>query len=181
MEELRLVLPTEEYAGEIAAYRQEMLDASGSMDGTQGLRGEPDPLRWIESCRRWQRGEGVPPDRVPATEYLFVRLPEGRVVGMLNLRHYLTEETARYAGHIGYSVRPAERRKGYAKAMLRAALPRARELGLTRVMVSCLAENEPSRRTILACGGRYDATVPVASAGVLVERYWVPTGEENGL
>ena len=93
---------------------------------------------------------------------------------MIQVRHEFNEFLEKYGGHIGYSVRPSERRKGYAKAMLAAALPFCwHELGLDRVLVSCLRENEGSRRTILANGGIYESTVLEPLDQVYLERYWI--------
>ena len=92
---------------------------------------------------------------------------------MIQVRHYFNEYLEKYAGHIGYSVRPSERRKGYAKEMLRLALGFCRQIGLERVLVSCKPDNEGSRRTILANGGVYEHTVHVPGEGIDLERYWI--------
>ena len=41
---------------------------------------------------------------------------------MVNIRHYLNEELSKFGGHIGYSIRPTERNKGYAHEQLKLAL-----------------------------------------------------------
>lgn len=76
-------------------------------------------------------------------------------------------------------VRPSERRKGFAAQMLRLCLPRCRELGLTRVLITCLRENEASRRTILANGGVYESTVYEPREGEHLERYWIDLGRAH--
>ena len=76
-----------------------------------------------------------------------------------------------FGGHIGYSVRPSQRRKGYATEMLRLVLEEARRLGLKQVLVTCDAANEASRRTIRTNGGVLDGAI--AEAGRLTQRYWI--------
>ncbi len=168
-----LIEPTMEYENELLAYREEFFRDGSSMDGCGSLRNFEKIADWIAFVEAGKRPETVPEGLVPATQFLYVREADRRVLGMLQLRHILNDYTALYAGHIGYSIRPSERRKGYASSLLRDALPRCRELGLDRVLVCCKVENEASRRVILKNGGVYDATVTEPRRGVALERYWI--------
>lgn len=175
---MKLILPCEAYAGQIAAYRQEFLDAGSSMDGTGFLRRMADPLEWIACCRSLADPDTVPDGLVQATQFMAVREEDGRVVGMIDVRHRLNEFLAQWGGHIGYSVRPGERGKGYAAQMLRLALIYAfDELKLPRVLVTCAEGNERSRRTILRCGGAYDGTVLEPGERERIQRYWIAPPE----
>ena len=91
-------------------------------------------------------------------------------LGRLSIRHELTRSLRDIGGHIGYVVRPSARRKGHASAMLVAALPVARGLGIDQALVTCDHDNLPSRRVIEKAGG-----VLEDRRGVKL-RYWVPTG-----
>ena len=158
-ENVILVKPKESFVKEIRSYREEMLLAGSSMDGTGALRRMENPLDWLNYNAIMENPETVPENKVQATQFVLTDSDTGRIYGMLQVRHELNEYLRKYAGHIGYSVRPTERRKGYAKKMLKLALGYCKEtLGLERVMVSCLVENEASRRTILACGGVFGET-----------------------
>ncbi len=170
--EAMLCVPNVCHAAEIAAYRQELLDAGSDMDGCGSLRRRENPLDWLDDCQRLSRPDTVPEGMVPSTQYVYVRKSDGRLLGMIQLRWELNDYLT-CAGHIGYSVRPSERRKGYAKAMLRALLPLCKAKGLDRVLLSCEAGNEASRRTILACGGVYHSTVTEPREGRTLERYWI--------
>ena len=169
----RLIIPTEEYLEQVADYRREFLDADSSMDGTTSLKRIADPKEWLENCRRYMDKSPVPEGMVQATQFIYVRLSDNRLIGMLSVRHYFNDYLEKYAGNIGYSVRPSERRKGYAKAMLRDCLPFCRSVGLDRILVCCLDDNVASRKTILANGGIFDGTVYEPSEKVTVERYWI--------
>ncbi len=170
---MRLTEPTEAYIREIEAYRQAFLDRGDSMDGTGSLRCCQRAEDWLRDTALGKDPATVRPGLVPATQFLYVREADGRVVGMLQLRHQLNEHLRNYGGHIGYSVRPDERRKGYAAAMLHDALPHCRALGIRDVLITCFADNEGSRRTILANGGVYENTVHEPEADRDLERYWI--------
>ncbi|MBR5111090.1 MAG: GNAT family N-acetyltransferase [Clostridia bacterium] len=174
---LRLTLPTAEHREEISAYRQEFLDSGDSMDGTGALRRLADPVEWLAATEQCRSGENVPSGWVQATQFLCVRETDGRVVGMIQVRHRFSPFLKEYGGHIGYSVRPSERRKGYAAWMLNAVKPFCRSIGLSAILVTCLAGNEASRRTILKNGGVYDTTVHEPVENEDIERYWISLEE----
>lgn len=173
MDELLFIELTAEYADEIMAYRRECLDAGSSMDGCGPLRRCETAEEFFKAIEQYKNPDTVPEGKVQATHYACVRRSDGKLVGILQLRHRLNEYLAKYAGHIGYSVRPSERRKGYAKYMLKSALSVCRGMGLTRVMVCCFEENEASRRTILSAGGVYERTELEPNEQKNIEIYWI--------
>ncbi len=107
----------------------------------------------------------LPADRVPC-DYFWIA-DEGEMIGFLALRHRLNDYLLEQGGHIGYSVRPSRRRQGHARRALELSLPRAAELGLDRVLVTCDEDNVASRRTIEGAGGRLEDV----RAGK--RRYWI--------
>lgn len=173
MDELILIRPTEKYAAEISAYRQEFMEAGNSMDGCGSLKRIADPLEWIADTERKSKKETCPEGLVAATQFLYIRKSDERLIGMIQIRHELNDYLKEYAGHIGYAVRPSERNKGYAKRMLKDALPYCKEIGLDRVMISCIHTNQASRKTILANGGKYESTVFEPTRKVRLEKYWI--------
>ncbi len=68
---------------------------------------------------------------------------------------------------------PSERRKGYAKEMLRQMLPIARKLGLAKVLLTCDDNNEGSARTIEAYGGILENKILNSGMTVAKRRYWI--------
>jgi predicted acetyltransferase len=99
-------------------------------------------------------GTPLPDGLVPCTTLWWIDGPE--YLGRLAIRHRLNAWLLNAGGHIGYDVRPSARRRGHATAMLGAALPRARNVGLDRVLVTCDDDNVASRKVIESCGGVFE-------------------------
>ena len=168
---MKLIEPTMEYERQIRAYRKEFLDRGDSMDGTGGLRRFEDPSDWIALSNSLKDPLTVPRGRVPSTQYLYVREEDRKIVGMIQIRHRFNPCLEKYGGHIGYSVAPGERRRGYASQMPGSVLPICRDLGIRRVLITCISGNEGSKRTILKNGGVYESTVYEPDEGICLERY----------
>ena len=173
MEKFILIRPTSEYASQIALYRQEFLDADDSMDGCGPLRRFDNPEEYIQVCKDYEYPEKAPAHLVPATQFFFIRRNDNKLVGMIQVRHRLNDYLEKYAGHIGYSVRPSERRKGYAKKMLKMTLPFCRQIGLDKVLITCIDGNIGSEKTILSNGGVYESTVHEPNENEDLKRFWI--------
>ena len=121
---------------------------------------------WLESNRDMEMGLGIPEGWVPAVQLVaFAR--DGQAVGFLNLRLRLSAYLLEEGGHIGYSIRPSERGKGYAKEALHQGLQVAKEKNIHRALVTCSTENPASRAVILANGSQFE---DVRNG---TERYWI--------
>ncbi|MET7426826.1 GNAT family N-acetyltransferase [Dactylosporangium sp. NPDC005555] len=92
-----------------------------------------------------------PEGHVPSTTLWWVE--DDDYLGRIAIRHRLTPHLREVGGHIGYDVRPSARRRGHATAMLRAALPVARGLGIESALVTCDVTNIASRKVIEVNGG----------------------------
>jgi len=168
-----LIKPDVSLIEQIAGYRAAFLAAGDSMDGTGPLRHMEDPLEWLAFNRLAEQPETKPEHWVPSEQFAFLRESDRKIVGMIQFRHEFNDFLREFGGHIGYSVHPDERRKGYAKRMLTECLKVCKVFGLERVLITCLVANEASRRTILSCGGVYDRTTYCVRDDVNLERYWI--------
>ncbi|OOF58028.1 GNAT family N-acetyltransferase [Rodentibacter myodis] len=125
-----------------------------------------DYLTWLQNNQDAEQGRNLPENFVPAVQ--LVSFDEtGRALGFLQIRLQLNDFLRQQGGHIGYSIRPSERRKGYAKVQLHLALPIARSLKLEQVLITCHCDNAASRAVILANSG----VLETISKGI--ERYWI--------
>ncbi len=175
MDELVLVSPTEEYREQVWQIRAEFLEYSEGFDGCSGLRRSETYEAWLE-CNRKKDGD-------PSGVFLSVRMSDNCVVGIIDYRHVLSEFLLRYGGQVGYSVKLAERRRGYGRQTLRLLLDWLRENNITdRVLVTCGKENEYSRRTIISCGGVLENEVAddagLTQSGV-IQRYYINVGKAD--
>ena len=158
---MKLLEPTMTYDQAIQAFRREYLASGESMDGSSHLRKFDKTQDWLVQLELFTK------------QYIFIREEDDTVVGVIQIRRRLNEFLEKYAGHIGYCVLPSERRKGYAAQMLALTLRECERLGIYDVLVTCLANNEASRKTILANGGEYESTIFEPDSQSRIERYWI--------
>ena len=126
---------------------------------------------WLESNQNQEMGINLPEGWVPAIQ-LVAFSGKGQALGFLNLRLRLNNFLLEKGGHIGYSIRPSERGKGYAKEALRQGLQVAKEKNIKKALVTCSVNNPASRAVILANGGLIE---DVRNG---VERYWIEVANE---
>ena len=138
---------------------------NSAYDGAFWEKGSFDFDVWLDECRRAQT-EPVKEGFVCAQQ--FVSFDEtGTALGFLNLRLELNDYLREPGGHIGYSIRPTQRGRGYAKEQLRLGLQKAYEADINPVLITCHNTTPASRATILSQGG----VLEDVRRGV--ERYWL--------
>lgn len=159
-----LVKPTEAYAEQIMAFKEEFTDCPDWLHGARGLRYSKDPDEWFRYIAEHEENY---------TQFLYVRTADSKIVGMIGVQHRPDGPEETWGGHIGYCVCPSERKKGYATQMLHDVLPYCKSIGLDRVLLTAGDENVGSVRTILANGGVLENYVMTPRHDVPVGRYWI--------
>ena len=127
---------------------------------------------YIRSLEDAYRGIGLKPGYVPGTTFWLVR-NETQIIGESSLRHWLTLSLEHEGGHIGYAIRPSERRKGYGTRILALTLEKAGDLGLNRVLLTCDTDNIGSACIIEKNGGKLASQGISNNSGKPISRYWI--------
>ncbi|MFV0380822.1 MAG: GNAT family N-acetyltransferase [Breznakia sp.] len=155
----------------IMEYRSIFIEHHDSLDGTAGLQEYDDFGLWYQQVKKDEMMIEKANDRVMATTFLAKKA--GKLVGFVNVRHELNDALKQVGGHIGYSVLPRERGKGYAKEMLRLGLLHCKALNIKEVLLTCQEDNIASNKVILFNRGILQDTITVENAASRINRYWV--------
>lgn len=167
MDIIKLVLPKKEHEKQVIDYKNEFEINGDALNGSAGLLRANSYEEWLSGLSSNTTQAGL----VKSSQYLAVRTGDNKIVGMINIRHTLNDYLLQFGGHIGYSVRKSERRKGYAKEMLRLALVKCKELGIDKVLITCNKDNIASAKTITGNGGVLENEVQEQDR--ITQRYWI--------
>ena len=152
---IKLKRPIKENEAEALAFKQEFIDnGEQTINGSELLDQMDSYDEWLKSVFDNTSPETVNPSWV-VTDTYFAFDENDRLVGVIDLRHELNDFLKDF-GNCGYSVRPFERRKGYATEMLKLILERASQIGMGKIQLSVERSNEASVKTITKNGGKYE-------------------------
>jgi predicted acetyltransferase len=163
-------------------YKAAILDAVAEMQASGEWDISPDAFaaRFDDMLRELADAKNpatAPPGMLPYEDFWL--MDDELWVGLLTLRLQLNQEFLHSGGHIGYVIRPSQRRRGYGTTLLRLGLEQARARGLERVLLTCSETNIGSRRVIEANGGQFENAVVVEGQHDKKLRYWITLGDQH--
>lgn len=178
MEKFHLELPSIGRKNDALEYIEEFYEYGSEIHGTgsldRALKKGKTYEEWLDNnIKLHDESYALENGLVPSYTYFFVREDDNRIVGMIDLRLGLNEYLRNFGGHIGYSIRPTERRKGYNKINLYLVLQEAQRYNLDKVLITCADSNEGSKKTILSFGGDYEKNTFDESDNETMELYWI--------
>lgn len=160
-----------DYLKEHIKYKSEM-NGTGSMENCLEKYTYEKWLKELEKKRNQKYMDKI--GWAPSLTYFLIRKQDNKIVGMINIRYNLTKELIKKGcSHIGYGIRPTERRKGYNKVNLYLGLIEEQKLGEKKVLLECTADNIGSNKTIASLGGKLEKTEIDDWDNELTNYYWI--------
>ena len=168
---IHLIKPTLALQTEYLAFYEEWKDSGETMIPWVIAKDPSNFPAMVQELCDAEEGKNLPKGWVPDSTFWLVT-SDYTIVGVVNIRHRLTEHLFHAGGHIGYGIRPSARRKGYATKLLALALEKTKELGVAKALIVCDEGNIGSEKTILHNGGLRDSDF-IEEDGNVVRRYWI--------
>ena len=168
---LFLSKPTMELKGEYLSFYNEWKESGEEMIPWVIQRDPSNFNEMLQFLYDHEVGNNLQEGWVKDSTYWLIN-GDRKVIGVVNIRHQLTDFLLNRGGHIGYGIRPSERRKGYATKLLSLALEKAKEIGIEKALVVCDKGNIGSFRTIVKNGGVEDIDF-IEEDGNIVKRFWI--------
>lgn len=175
MEKFYLEIPSIQRKDDIVDYINEFVAYNSDLNGMGSLDKILDGLTFEEAltrCLNMQNEEYARSmHRAQTKTFLLIRKSDNKLIGTISVRWNLPKEMVPFGGNIGYGIRPTERRKGYNKTNLYLGLLEAKKVGLSKIILSCDANNLGSSKTMEALGGKLEKKEVDPADGILTSVY----------
>ncbi len=157
---LKLIEPRLEHQQEHEAMLQEFLNNDEPII-PRAMRKKPHETyqEFLQRTIDRKEGQNLPEQRVPASLFFLIN-NENKVIWCINIRHKLNEWLEKIGGHIGYGIRPSERKKWYGSLALKLALEKCKELWIQQPILICDKENKGSAKIIQNNWGILESEYP---------------------
>jgi predicted acetyltransferase len=173
IENLKLVEPSLDLKKEFSAMANDFIEAGEAKDGLDNYNKILlDFPGYVKQRLGWKNGIDLPRGWVPASTFWLMR-NDNTLLGRSSIRRELSEFLRNIGGHIGYTIRPTHRKKGYGTAILELSLIEAEKLGLKKVLVTCDQSNKASAKIIEKNGGVLQDTYMSEKLHEPKKRYWI--------
>ncbi|WP_417690858.1 GNAT family N-acetyltransferase [Pseudidiomarina sp.] len=164
---MKLILPSAKYQASYCAYITELGDEERY----------PFPLDFdhhdfgamLARIEAFRQGQNLPEGYAASTTYWLIDQDE--LIGVSNLRHYLTPQIEQAGGHIGLGIRPSRRGLGLGKVLLKLTLEQALQRGIHEVHIHCEKGNLASAAMILANGGNLHSEITDSAHPSVIQRF----------
>jgi predicted acetyltransferase len=171
---MRLIRPSRKYQRSFLAALEEVRRQSPKQRGSFHFDlniNSGNFHEYLKKRRDEARGVNLKRGRVQQTKFWLV--DKGEYIGQLNLRHRLNASLRKIGGHIGYWIRPSQRRRGYGKKILALGLKEAKKLGIKNALLTCDNDNIGSIKIIEASGGVFKNEIIHNKKEKPKRRYWI--------
>ena len=153
MVRLKLVIPQKEHKIAVMDFREEFLKEKERISGGVGLEQAENYQDWLE--HKYIPHYGL------VNEAVYLAFDHNdKLIGISDIRLETNDFIQTFAGQIGYSVRPSQRRMGYASEILKLTLIEAARCGLSKILITCNEPNIASAKVIEKNGGTLEKIIP---------------------
>lgn len=178
MESLKLIRPNENFEKQVLEMFHEFNDDNTTPYWSGWLKKFLDNYNWwLDYLKNCEKDDTWDEKLVPGIQYILVRESDNSVIWFINTRLRLNDALLEHGGHIGYSIRPSERRKHYATAQLFSILKLYQSLWIEKVLLTCNKSNIWSAKTIKNCGWILENEITDPTDWELIQRYWIDVDE----
>lgn len=155
---MKLILPSEKYKN---SYFDLLDSAKNNNDysklGNASLKDNETFDAMIMRLKNRRIGKNIVKRDVPSTIYWII--VDNKVIGITDMRHKLNKDYFERFGHVSYYIKKEERNKKYATKALNLVIKKYIKMCTKKILITCLEENEASKKVILKNGGVFEKTV----------------------